>query len=173
MSNSDESLHVGEFRQAARLASGERQLRLEYRILLEAYNASRTGDFRSAILEAGTATEVALVAGIRRACKVRGIAFGDKLISKYRALGGKFELAKLLELGLPNRDYKALILRPRNRVAHEAHFPGLVETNKVLVEVETILKAVSPNFVERRDDVSREGCRRQSSGSKRKPKTLL
>ena len=153
MPNMDNAICVRAFRRAARLAAAGRPLRLEYDLLLESYYARRAADYRNTVLQAGAAVEVALVSAIRRACNNRGLAFGDKLISKYNALRGKFELAKLLDVCVPDIDYVSMLLEPRNRVAHQGHLPSRKEANRAVTCAESILAAIAPGLVEATDDV--------------------
>lgn len=114
MPDMNTALCARDFRRAARWAGCDRPIALEYILLLEAYCARKSGDYRSAVLQTGTAVEVALVGAIRRKCKRSHIEFGDALIAKYNALGGKFALAKLLAINLQATDYESQIVRLRN-----------------------------------------------------------
>lgn len=142
----DESLHLEQLIEACRLASLKLAPRPEYSILLEAYNARRNADFRKAIIEAATALEICLTSHISEEFKKRGITFGEKLLKKFRMLGGRFELIRLLDILLPDKDYETLILNPRNDVVHQPIMPEKRIADQVITEVEQLLRAFSPGF---------------------------
>src|SRR4030042_1841074 len=96
MGGVDESLHIEQLREVAQLASSGLYPRLQYRMLLEAYSARRNEDYRKAIIEGATALEVCLTARILEEFDTQGISFGEKLLQKFRMLGGRFELIRLL-----------------------------------------------------------------------------
>ena len=59
-------------------------------------------------------------------------------------LSGKFELIRLLDIQIPDKNYTELILYPRNQVIHKAIYPDAKLANQVIREVEEILKRFSP-----------------------------
>lgn len=148
MSSDDESLHFEQFTRAAQLASNGLQPSLHYRMLLEAYIARRNEDYRKAIIEAATALEVCLTTRIMDEFNTKSIFFGEKLLQKFRMLGGRFELVRLLEIDLPAKDYMTLIINPRNEVIHRASFPNIIIANQVIAEVEELLYMFSPQLHE-------------------------
>ncbi len=135
LSDTDESLHLEDLKEACRLASLQLAPRLEYAMLLEAYSARQNADYRKAIIEAATALEICLTGRIREEFETQGISFGEGLLKKFRMLGGSLELIRLLSIPLPDKDYVDLILNPRNKVIHKAIFPGKILANQVLSEV--------------------------------------
>jgi len=148
MGGDDESLHLEQLREAAQLASSDLNPRLQYRMLLEAYCARRNGDYRKAIIEGATALEVCLTARILEEFNTQGISFGEKLLQKFRMLGGRFELIRLIGISLPEKDYATLVINPRNDVVHRAEFPDKALANQVITEVEELLQLFSPQFHE-------------------------
>ena len=148
MSGQEELLHGDQFAFASHLCSGGAHPRLEYQLLLEAYSARRNEDYRMAIIEAASALEICLTNRILAEFAELGISFGDKLIRKFRTLGGRFELVRLLEIKLPEKDYEGLVLGPRNDVIHRADFPNRAEADKVIKEVEELLGMFSPQLHE-------------------------
>ena len=147
-SDIDESLHWEQFREAAQLASQLLPPRLHYRMLLESYSALKNEDYRKAIIEAATALEICLTMRIIEEFNTQSISFGEKLLQKFRMLGGRFELVRLLEIDLPDKDYVALVMNPRNDVIHRASFPDQKLANKVIKEVEELLHLFSPQLYE-------------------------
>ncbi|MBM4307278.1 MAG: hypothetical protein FJ123_11150 [Deltaproteobacteria bacterium] len=148
MSSKDESLHLEQFSEAAQTASKGLLPRLHYRMLLEAYTARRNEDYRKAIIEAATALEACLTVRILEEFNAQGISFGEKLLQKFRMLGGRFELIRLLDISLPEKDYSTLIVNPRNDVIHRASFPDKKLANKIIAEVEELLNLFSPQLYE-------------------------
>ncbi len=148
MRSDDESLHLEQFTEAAQLSSNGLRPCLQYRMLLEAYSARRNEDYRKAIIEAATALEVCLTIRIIDEFNAQGISFGKKLLQKFRMLGGRFELIRLLEINLPEKDYMMLVINPRNKVIHRASFPDKGMANQVITEVEELLYLFSPQLHE-------------------------
>ncbi|RJX34670.1 MAG: hypothetical protein C4531_03600 [Desulfurivibrio sp.] len=148
ISGNDESLHLEQMKKAALLASKGLSPRLQYRMLLEAYSARRNEDYRKAIIEGATALEVCLTMRILEEFNTQGISFGEKLLQKFRMLGGRFELIRLLGISLPEKDYSTLIINPRNDVIHHAAFPDKALANQVIREVEELLQLFSPQLYE-------------------------
>jgi hypothetical protein len=146
LSGLDESLHLEQLSEACRLASLQLAPRLEYAMLLESYYARRSADYRKAIIEAATALEICLTGRILEEFETQGISFGEKLLKKFRMLSGRFELIRLLDISLPDKNYDDLILNPRNDVIHRAIFPDKRIANQVISEVEELLRAFSPTL---------------------------
>lgn len=146
MSKDDVSLHYNQLAEASFYSSSLFEPRFEYRLLLEAFNARRDGDYRKAIIEAANALEICLTARIMDEFERQSISFGEKLLQKYRMLGGRFELIKLLGITLPNKDYETLINKPRNDVVHKGFYPDRKLSYQVISEVEELLGLFSPKY---------------------------
>ena len=146
--NEEEYLNLEILNQVCQLSSQGLPPRLEYRLLLEAYNARQRADWRKSIIEVATALEVCLTQRLEQELETRGISFGRKLLDrKFRMLSGRFELIRLLDLEIPDKDYKNLIIEPRNRVMHKGNF--IKQTaNKAIEVVEELLKIFSPQIYE-------------------------
>ncbi len=146
ISRNDETLHLEQLSEAARLSSHGFLPRFEYRLLLEAYAARKREDYRKAIIEAATALEICLTARIMKEFETQRVSFGEKLLDKFRMLGGRFELVRILGISLPDKDYKSLVINPRNDVIHRADFPEKALANQVISEVRELLLLLSPQF---------------------------
>jgi len=133
-----------QFEEISRMSSELLPPRLEYLLLLEAYTARRNEDYRKAIIEAANALEVSLTNRIAEEFRIQGVSFGEKLLKKFRMLGGRFELARLLSIPLPPKDYETLVIGPRNDVVHKAGFPDEKIVHQVITEVEEVLRLFSP-----------------------------
>lgn len=146
--NEDVSLHYNQFAEACRLASKQLKPRLEYQLLLDAYLARSNDDYRKVIIEGASALEVSLTARIQEEFDLLGLSFGNKLLDKFRMLTGKFELIRILEIGLPDKDYNALIITPRNNVVHRAYYPDRNSAELFIKEVESLINLFTPKLYE-------------------------
>ncbi|NJM11781.1 MAG: hypothetical protein HC889_07765 [Synechococcaceae cyanobacterium SM1_2_3] len=144
----DQTLHLEQLKKASHLSSQKFPPRLEYRLLLEAYNARKNGDFRKTIIEAANALEISLTDRILDEFDKLHVSFGEKLVKKFSALGGRFELARILSIALPKpkEEYIKLVINPRNDVIHRASFPDILLANQVISEVEELLQLLSPQI---------------------------
>jgi len=142
----DMSLHLHHLEQCCSLASSRFPPRLEYQLLLKTYDANRNNDYRNAIIEGAVALEVALTNRIQDELESQEIHFGDDLLKRFRMLSGRFELARLIGVDFPDKDYKSLILEPRNNVVHRASFPTKAETYTYIREIELLFKLLSPKI---------------------------
>ncbi len=142
----DDCLSRDQFKEASNLASKGLNPHWHYKLLLEAYSAWCNKDYRKAIIEASTALEKCLTFKILNEFSSQGITFGEKLLQKFRMLGGRFELVRLLDINLPNKDYDRLIVNPRNDVIHKASFPSKDLASQVIKEVEELLYLFSPQL---------------------------
>lgn len=148
LSDKDTSIKNEQLKKICELCSiGKRPL-IEYRIMLEAYRAYAREDYRKSILESATAVELCLTNRIKNEFEVIGLSFGEKLLKKFRMLGGRFELIRLLEIELPEIDYQKLLIDPRNEVVHKAHFPDGSIASKVIEVSEGLLALFSPELAE-------------------------
>lgn len=137
---SEETLGV-----AIRLASEDLEVPLEHRLLAEARSALRLGDHRQAILDASTATELALNNSVDRELATSGLTANAQTLldSAYRMLGNRVKLAGALGIALPPRLRERLV-EPRNRVMHrglEVDQSGAVDAVAASAEV---IRALSP-----------------------------
>ena len=133
-----------QFEEISRMSSELLPPCLEYILLLEAYMARKDKDYRKSIIEAANALEVSLTNRILEEFKSQGVVYGEKILEKYRMLGGRFELAKTVGIPLPDKDYKKLVMEPRNNVVHKAGFPDENLARQVISEVEEVLQLLSP-----------------------------
>lgn len=130
------------------LASANRPIALEYRIQLEAYRALHQGDYRKAIVETAVAAEIAITNGLRHRFAIDRVMYGDKLLKKFRMLGGRLELARVVGLELPERDLEGDLIEPRNSVIHKASF---VDEGTAICAVEAadeLLGTLCPSLAE-------------------------
>lgn len=148
LSERDDSLKPDQFSLVCELCSELRTPAIEYRIMLEAYRALRVNDHRKAIIESATVAELVLTKIIQAELARSGVAFADGLLKKFRMLQGRFDLARLIGIQLPDRDYKSILIDPRNNVVHRANFSDEREALKVVAAVEELLTLFSPGVAE-------------------------
>lgn len=125
-------------------SSVDRQPALAYRILLQAYRAFSAGDYRKAVIEAGIAAEIALEQKIKLTLQAAKVSYADQLLKKYRMLSGRFELAKMVGVGLPDLDFKILLIEPRNEIVHKADFANEKIALRAIRSVDELLLSISP-----------------------------
>lgn len=142
----DESLHYEQFVEASRLSSKLLNPRLEYQILLDAYIARRNHDYRKVIIEGASALEVSLTTRIQEEFDYQKINFGKKLLDKFRMLSGRFELARVLGIELPDKDYNSIIINTRNDVVHRASYPDRKTAELFIKEVENLINLLTPQI---------------------------
>lgn len=118
----------------------------EFRLLREAYRALRNGDYRKAVFEACGGIELLLVELISEKLADMPTSFGQRLLKKFSNLGGTFELAALLGIGLPTGLNAQALIESRNHVVHRAHRPDKREAEDVIGAFEALL-GHSPRLV--------------------------
>jgi hypothetical protein len=121
---------------------------LAYRLQLEAYRALRIGDYRKAIIETAVAAESALTSAIKKTLYDFNIDYGEKLLEKFRMLGGRVELARMVGVSLPEIDYKTLLINPRNYVIHKADFASEDIAMAAVKAVDELLALLVPSVGE-------------------------
>ncbi len=126
------------------LASRSIEVKLEHRLQLAAYRAYSSGDYRKAVIETAAAAEMSLTSAILRNFEAAGINYGNGLLKKFRTLGGRLELARLVQLPIPDLNLKSLLVEPRNQVVHQAHFVDERQSLKAVVATDEILGLLSP-----------------------------
>lgn len=136
------------------LASSAKSVSLEHRIQLEAYRAIYQDDYRKAIIETAVAAELAITIGLRRRFESDQVVYGNKLLKKFRMLGGRFELARIVGLELPARDWKKDLIEPRNSVIHGASFIDQALALRAVDAVDELLISLCPSYAESKVAVS-------------------
>lgn len=137
-----------QFREACELASSGRPPALHYRVQLEAYRAMRARDFRKALIETGSAAELALTRVIRDRLERLGVTFADELSKKYQGLGGKFQMARTVGLQMPDLDYRKRLVQPRNDVTHKGGFGDRETAFDAIKVTDQLLAAICPSLQE-------------------------
>ncbi|EMJ94031.1 hypothetical protein LEP1GSC198_3298 [Leptospira kirschneri str. JB] len=139
-------LSIEDLKKICHLTSNNINPLMEWKLFLKALDAQRKSNNRMAIIEAANALEFCLTSRIMEEFKNQSINFGEKLLQKFRMLGGRFELLRILSIPIPEKNYESLIIKPRNDVVHRAEFPEDSLVDQVICEVEKILLFYYPDF---------------------------
>jgi len=113
-------------------------------LLAKATTSAFDEDYRPAVLDAATATEIALTQGISRHLGHRGADAEVKdLILRNRTLGGLIQLARELSLHLQS-PVKTDLLELRNRVAHHGVAPDQDAAHKAIAAARGVVEYYDP-----------------------------
>jgi len=140
--NPDVSVKKEDLVVAARRASSG--MPPEYELQLASYQAFARKDHRHAIIETAAAAEICLTSAIAQKLQADGISYGDKLLFRFRMLGGRFELARMLKLVPVNIDFQKLLIDPRNDVMHKGAAPDRATAQKAINCCDDLLASLSP-----------------------------
>lgn len=110
----------------AKASSGAR-IPLEYRFLHSARHSARARDYRMAVLDAATATEVAMASIVQDQMESIPDSMKDSLQKKSWTLSVLAEVLRALEIDFPNDLRNKGLAEPRNRAIHRG---GLVSEQK-------------------------------------------
>lgn len=131
---------------AISFASSDKNLLLEYQMLLSAYKAKEEKQFRQAIVDACAAVEICLNKQILAYCERKGIK-SNIITSKYRYLSDKFNLLSEFDADMPKFNYKKAVVEIRNAVVHSNNTnPSVEETNTLISIVEEVLAHYNKDF---------------------------
>lgn len=130
---------------AGSLASEDRNVPLEHRLLSEARSALLVGDRRQAILDAATAAELTLTDSVDRALSTSGLSVkAQSIVSKgFRMLGNRVRLAASLGISLPPK-VKERLVESRNKVIHAGIEVAQKEAADAVSASAELVQALSP-----------------------------
>ena len=116
--------------EALQFAASGKELHLEYQMLLSSYRARKECQNRQAIIDACSAVELCLDAYL-----INNLQKLDLTPSEYdnKSLGSKFDLVKSIDKSFPKEDQQALIVKPRNDVAHNREVNPSDRTTDALI----------------------------------------
>ena len=125
---------------ALQFAASGRELHLEYQMLLSAYQARKECQNRQAIIDACSAVELCLEDYISR--RVKELGFSPVFfLDKFKSLGDRIDLTKQLDKSFPKEDHQAIIVKPRNDIAHNREaYPSDETTDQLIACVERCLQ---------------------------------
>ncbi|WGX96909.1 hypothetical protein [Nocardioides sp. L-11A] len=117
---------------------------LEWLLIRDARLAHHAGSRRLAVIDAGTAAELAIVKMARD--EVAGIPdkFVDLLFNKYQALNGTSQLLKKLGGAALPEDLGNRLMKPRNGAAHRGAIPTAEESRAALEAAMEIVDSAYP-----------------------------
>ena len=126
---------------ALSFAGSEKEMRLEYQMLLAAYEARRSNNNRLTIINACSAMELCLYGYISKHCQELNYDSDLFLENKFRSLGDRIKLAKNFDPLFPETDYITKVVNPRNSLAHNRDIhPTDETTDDVVICVEECLE---------------------------------
>ncbi len=146
VSSDDVALTPVQLTRVATFASTSTELAIELKVQLEAYRALGAGDYRKAIIETAVAAEVALTKLIQSALLTAQIGYADKLLEKFRMLGGRLELARIVGVHLPQIDFQLKLVNPRNDVIHRADFANETSARQAIMATDELLLLLWPSM---------------------------
>ena len=118
-----EPVTVEHLRKCMRLASKGDRPPTEWLLIRDARSLAAEGEYRRAVLDAGSAAELALTALLETHLYPAGDEIRKALFDRYRTLGGLKDLAEqLVRAKLPDQLQDNLIT-PRNHAVHRPHEP--------------------------------------------------
>ena len=124
---------------ALSFAGSEKELRLEYQMLLSAYEARRNNN-RLTIINACSAMELCLYGFISKRCQELNYDSDLFLQKKFRSLGDRIKLAKNFDPYFPEIDYNTRVVIPRNYLVHNRDiYPTDETTDDIIACVEECL----------------------------------
>lgn len=132
------------------MLSTKKEIKLEYQLLLEAYNSRKEKKLRQAVIDAAAGFEICLIRMIKSHCLENGLNSKKKLNRK--TLGQILYIIK--NLGIESDDsiiknFSNNILNLRNDVAHGKNLkPSIIEVNSLLEEVRFALDKYSSGYLE-------------------------
>ncbi len=127
-------------------ASSNEQINQSYTLMLAAYHACDNGDYRSPIILAGTAMEIAIVDRIKQYCNEEGI--DATTIFPIGELGKKFHKLKELKIPIPVEGYQNDLLDIRNSVAHKGILYDKSIVHKYLDNARTVIDAYETSILD-------------------------
>lgn len=95
----------------------------EWMFIRDARSALVAGDYRRAVIDAGTAAELAITELLDQHLALVDTKLSDALMSRGRALEGRAKLMKELGAGVEPAGFTASLKTPRNDAAHKGHSP--------------------------------------------------
>lgn len=127
-------------------ASSNEQINQSYTLMLAAYHACDNEDYRSPIILAGTAMEIAIVDRIKRYCNEESI--DTNTIFPIGELGKKFHKLKELKIPIPIENYQNNLLDIRNNVAHKGVLYDKNTVHKYLDNARTVIDTYETSIIE-------------------------
>lgn len=129
-------------------APSDKELLIEYQLLLSSYHALSKEQNRQAIIDASAAIELCLVKQIEAYCTNKQIN-PDILTKRYRTLGDRVELMQMIDNSIIRFDLKGKVVIPRNSIAHNIDLsPSKTTAHEVIETVENCLKYYYADYYE-------------------------
>jgi hypothetical protein len=141
-------MSAAQVREAFRHASEGEELPAEHKFLHASWGARIVNDSRRAVIEAGTASEVALASAITKRLAATGVSedFVQKAIVNANGIAGLVSLYGSLggELAVSRNKVGDQLASTRNRAAHAGYVPTREETDRAYEIARSIVLEVCP-----------------------------
>lgn len=139
-------IHLDSWAAAVRFASEGRMPKLEHVLLRDARHALKHGAYRRAVIDAGTAVELAVSEeSTVRLTGALGAQAAEAILRRFPALGNRLALGSILPLPLGSRDLKRELVEPRNRATHQGSTPSRAEARQALQAATEVVDALVPD----------------------------
>lgn len=142
--------NINQFSTAVGNASIGIRPKLEYILIRDALRAALWNECRRCILDASSASEVALTNKAQSLLDVSTINrnLSKAIMEKYQGLNNRLTLCRLLGVQLPNVNFNKDLIEPRNLVAHRGKKPNHTEAITALNAASALVEAVCPSKFE-------------------------
>ncbi|AYM41164.1 hypothetical protein [Mycobacteroides chelonae] len=104
------------------------------------------GDFRRAVIDAGTAAELAMTEILDQDLAAADTVLHDALIGRSRTLEGRSKLMRELGAGLVPTNFKNDLQEPRNKAAHSGVPQTLASATKALEVATNLVEQAEPSL---------------------------
>jgi HEPN domain-containing protein len=116
----------------------------EWLFIGDARSLMKTGDYRRAVIDAGTAAELAMTEILDQYLATTESDTRNALLSRSRTLEGRATLIKELNAGEIPTDFTPGLKNPRNRAAHGGEQPTRSVAQKAVEIAEEIVEQAHP-----------------------------
>ncbi len=144
--SNQKGLNLAQLSKACTAASNQQQLKLQYRMLLEAIRAMNDRDWRKTIVDAACAVELALTDRVESEITQTGLENAQELMSEFRTLGKLYKLAKIYDISFPTVNFNDEIAQIRNKTVHKGSFPSRSDAYQFLKKAELIIETITPEI---------------------------
>lgn len=152
LESENSAISVDNMKEILNALSTGKNLKIDYQLLLEAYQNKKDKKYRQSVIDAAVGFEICMSNQIRSLCDRLEIN-SDKLL-KGKTLGSLVSLFEILGIETDSTilgKYKKNIVEQRNKVAHyknKSQTPSANDVNTMIKEVSDFLEKYSPDYLE-------------------------
>lgn len=138
-------LTKGQLERCMSLAGEARRPPDAWLMLRDARSLLNSGEYRRAVLDAGTAAELALTARLDAYLAANSSPeMAEALMDKYKMLGPLTELAKKLNVAAWPKQFRPQVIEPRNKAVHGGRETTKDVAEKAVAITSELLQAIHP-----------------------------